>query len=96
MTETEKENMTRMNNFFCGLHFVVGLADSADATLKVWEAHSAEDNSNSSTVQRLVRTACKAFHRRGSQQCGTSTLFRSYMRKEGVHRIPLAVYWESF
>ena len=91
MTDIEKEQLTRMNNFFCGLHYIVGLAECAEATLKVWEAQSTEEGTpNSSSTQRLVRTACKAFHHRGSQQCGTSTLFRAYMRKLGVHKIPLA------
>ena len=26
-SNTEKEILTRMNNFFCGLHFIVGLAE---------------------------------------------------------------------
>lgn len=30
----EKEQLTCMNKFFCGLHFVVGLADSAEEALK--------------------------------------------------------------
>ena len=74
-----------MNNFFCGLHFVVGLADSAGATLKLWESTFEDDlpagtNSSSSGTQRFIRTACKAFHARGSQQAGCSTYFCSYLR----------------
>ena len=91
MTDLEKEHLTRMNNFFCGLHYLVGLADTAEETVKVWEAQSTDQaSSSSSTTQRLIRTACKAFHHRGSQQCGTSTLFRAYLRKEGIQKIPLA------
>ena len=37
-----------------------------------------------------MRTVCKAFHHRGSEQCGSSTLFRTYCRKQGLHCIPLA------
>ena len=80
-----------MNNFFCGLHFLVGLAGAAEETVKLWESQSKEKSASSGT-QRLVRTACKAFHHRGSQQCGTSTLFRTYLRKEGIHKIPLAQF----
>ena len=29
-SETEKEQLTYMNNFFCGLHFLVGLADCTE------------------------------------------------------------------
>ena len=38
MSEEEKEHISRMNNFYCALHFVVGLADAAEATLKVWKS----------------------------------------------------------
>ena len=34
----EKEQLTRMNNFYCGLHFLVALADTAEATVKIWES----------------------------------------------------------
>lgn len=89
LAEPEREQLTRMNNYFCGLHFLVGLADAAEETVKLWESQTKEKSASSGT-QRLVRTACKAFHHRGSQQCGTSTLFRTYLRKEGIHKIPLA------
>lgn len=93
LTEVEREQFTRMNNFFCGLHFLVGLADAAEETLKLWEAQtSSSEVGSTSGTQRLVRTACKAFHHRGSQQCGSSTLFRTYLRKEGIHKIPLAQF----
>ena len=36
-----------MNNFFCGLHYVVGLADCAEETLKVWEANASEEGNTS-------------------------------------------------
>jgi len=76
----------------CGLHFLLGLADTAEV-VKLWEAHStSKEVSASSGTQRLVRTACKAFHHRGSQQCGSSTLFRTYLRKQGIHKIPLAQF----
>ena len=93
--ETEQEQLMRMNNFFCGLHFLVGLAESAEATLKAWEVTLEEDNERdkrSSGVQRLVRTACKAFHHRGSQQAGCSTYFRTYLRRQGITKIPLAAF----
>ena len=33
----QRDQIIRMNNFFCGLHFLVGLAESAEATLALWE-----------------------------------------------------------
>ena len=57
LTKIEKQQMTRMNNFFCGLHYLVGLAESTDKTLSMWEFSLLSDNS----TQTLVCTACKAF-----------------------------------
>ena len=81
----------RMNNF-CGLHFLFGLADSAEEALKQWEAQCLGEFVTSSGTQRLVRTACKAFHHRGSQQSGCSASFRTYLRRHGIYRIPLAAF----
>ena len=93
LTEDEKQQLTRMNNFYCGLHFVVGLADTAEATLKVWESTFNDlDTGNTSGTQRLVRTACKAFHRRGSEQAGCSVQFRTYLLSQNIHKIPLAAF----
>ena len=95
MSLMEQEQLTRMNNFFCGLHFLVGLADAAEAALKQWELSYEEDDGKekkSSGVQRLVRTACKAFHHKGSEQAGCSTHFRAYLRHQGVSKIPLAAF----
>ena len=93
VTETEREQLTRMNNFFCGLHFLVGLADCAEATLKLWEAmYDLPASGKSSGTRRLIRTACKAFHARGSQQAGCSTQFQAYLRNKAIDKIPLAAF----
>ena len=81
-----------MNNFSCGLHFVVGLADAAEETVKLWESNvlPEENVTASSGTQRLIRTACKAFHHKGSQQSGSSPLFQTYLKKHNIQKIPLA------
>lgn len=90
------ENWTALTQvFFRGLHYVVGLAECADKAVNMWEISILSDQiapQGSSGTQRLVRTACKAFHHRGSQQCGTSTLFRSYLKEQGIFKIPLAQF----
>lgn len=90
--ESEQEQFSRMNNFFCGLHFVVGLADAAEEAVKLWESNviPEEKVTVSSGTQRLIRTACKAFHHKGSQQSGSATLFQTYLRKHNIQKIPLA------
>ena len=37
MNEEQRKCVEQINNFFCGMHFVVGLADQASACMKVWE-----------------------------------------------------------
>ena len=37
-SEEDKDQLIRMNDFYCGLHFLVALADSAEATLVMWES----------------------------------------------------------
>lgn len=82
-----------MNNFFCELHFLVGLATSANETFSLWEVqNSSLDKSVSSHTQQLIRTACKALHHQGSQQCGSAVLFKSFLKKNGISKVPLAKF----
>ncbi len=93
MSHSQRNQIIRMNNFFCGLHYLVGLADSAEETIKLWESTIEENgNNNVSGTQRLIRTSCKAFHSRGSEQSGCSVHFRTYLHSQGIHRIPLAQF----
>lgn len=72
LTSDQQASLSKMNNFFCGLHFLVALADAAAATLQNWESlHSDEDDcSSGSGTVRLIRTACKAVQKQCSQQAG--------------------------
>ena len=96
MSSAEQEQLMRMNNFFCGLHFLVGLAEAAEETLKVWESTTEGEevvsSSKSSRTQNLIRTACKSFHHRGSEQAGCSTHFRTHLRHKGIEKLPLASF----
>ena len=78
------------------LHLLVGLADTAKAVVKTWEANVCEIDDqvpgSSSGTQRMIRTACKAFHHRGSEQAGCSLYFCSYCRTNGILKIPLAPF----
>ena len=31
--------MTKVNNLFCGLHYLIGLVETAEATVKLWSSH---------------------------------------------------------
>ena len=39
-----------------------------------------------------MRTACKAFHTRGSEQAGCSLQFQAYLCSKGINRLPLAAF----
>ena len=66
--------------------------------LKAWEANVCEmgDQGRSSDTQCLVRTACKVFHHKGSEQAATgcSLSFHTYyrFRSNGIFKIPLAPF----
>ena len=47
LSDVEREQMTRMNNFFCGLHYLVGLAKCSDKTISFWESSSCDNELSS-------------------------------------------------
>ena len=74
LTENEKQAMSQMHNFFCGMHLVVNMAEHAAESLKLIEGNHSDnskfafvDESESGTL-RLIRTACKAFEKRGMKK----------------------------
>ena len=89
--ESEQQQFNRMNNFFVAS---IGLADAAEETMKLWESNVLSDENVTASfgTQRLIRTACKAFHHRGSQQSGSSPLFQTYLKKHSIPKIPLAQF----
>ena len=101
MTTDEQTSMATMNNFFCGMHLIVGIADVAAATLVQWESAHFEQNppvqskfsckSESGTV-RLIRTACKALSKHCNEQCGVYQAFSSFLLARKVHKNPLATF----
>ena len=101
----EQQSMSSLNNFFCGLHLLVGMADAAASTLVQWEAtHFSEDpagsgvlvrKSESGTV-RLVRTACKALCKHGSEQSGVYQPFTVYLLSNNLPKNPLASFSSIF
>ena len=46
----EQEKMVEVNQFFCGLHYLVGLDDQAEACLKIWESIIHKDKKVGSTT----------------------------------------------
>ena len=95
LTPDQQASISKMNNFFCGLHFLVALADAASATLQQWESmQSAVPDGSSSEcgTMRLVRTACKAIQKQCCQKAGCHTMFKAYLKTQGVTIFPVAKF----
>ena len=95
ITVQEQQSMAQMFNFFCGMHLVVNMADHVSESLKLFEqAHLTDtqsvvsSDSGSGTI-RLIRTACKAFEKRGDEKSGYPLQFNTYLKQNGVEKNPL-------
>ncbi|XP_066920601.1 putative leucine-rich repeat-containing protein DDB_G0290503 [Clytia hemisphaerica] len=102
LTDKEKSKLKNINEFFCGLHYLVGLADQAEATLKVWEgllydkdkkvgslAHGGYSNGESGCL-RTIRTVCKSVQERGCDKSGRMVHFATFLKSEyNITEIPL-------
>lgn len=95
----EQLNLSSLNNFFCGMHVVVGIADTASATLLQWESNTgipvpgpALARKSEPGVIRLIRTACKALSKHGCEQSGVYQPFTAFLKSNGVSQNPLASF----
>ena len=102
LSKEEQSNLTKVNDFFCGLHFVVGLADQAEVCLKSYErlvygddvskkgclAYGGYSNGESGTL-RLVRTLCKAVEEHGCEKSGRMREFELHLQASGYAKNPL-------
>ena len=100
-SEDQKVKLRTMNNYFCGLHFIVGLAGQAQECFKNWETVHFDGKPFGATelprlydntefrVIRLVKTTANAFEKHGNEQMGCMWDFRIYMEKQGI-QVPLA------
>ena len=91
-----RDNISRMNNFFCGMHMIVGLANQAVKSLCEWESvHFAGRKVGANTVpsiydkkecfvQQLVCNATSAFHKRGNEQAGVIADFHAFLDKSDL------------
>ena len=76
-----------MANVFSKLHLLANFATESDKVLNSFEnIILSEDNESiyafntkECGAARLVRTACKAFEARGSDECGVASYFNSYL-----------------
>ena len=98
---SNKKKLLKLIIFFCRLHYLFGLADQAEACLKVWEeimypgqkvgclSHGGYSNGESG-VRRLAWTVCKSVQERGCEKSGRFMSFSTYLKDEfGMASVPL-------
>lgn len=72
------------------------MAETTSEAIRLFEkAHHKDsdlevsENTEAGTI-RLIRTACKAFERRGDEKSGCAVQFHTYLRRLGVKKVHLA------
>ena len=94
----QREAMARMYNFFCGMHFIVGMAEHTAEAVRLFEiAHRESETTTVSTITepteagciRFIVTACKAFEKQGDQKSGRPLQFLSFLKQKGIQTVPL-------
>ena len=106
LTEELQQKLIKLNNFFCGLHGLVHIAESANAALQEAEKQHFPGQvpisdprfrkANESGVCRLVRTACQAFALGGDAKSGCHGKFKVFieesLKTNGFNSLPLTPY----
>lgn len=106
LTEDMQTQLSRLNNFFCGLHGLVHIAESANKNLQECEDHHFGGKApisdqrfrkaTESGVCRLVRTACQAFAYGGDAKNGChgrfSVYVKDFLKQHNFHSLPLTPY----
>ncbi|WAQ95042.1 SPIN3-like protein [Mya arenaria] len=102
MSEEEQLSISKLCNFFCSLHTLVHMAETASKALIEYEVDTGREapildptfkNSAEPGTVRLVRTACKAFSKGGDEKNGQYLTFQTYskdfLRENGFRGVPL-------
>lgn len=93
LSDAEQETLSRLNNFYCGLHILVNFAEVSDGIIKRFEASTKEGplgaegytetanftKKEESGAVRLVRTASKCLARGGDDKSGCYVDFKTFL-----------------
>ena len=88
-----RDKISTVHHFFCGLHYLVGLAEQSEAVFSEWEKVHFEGKVGAGAlpftfetgpgIVRLIRNACKSFTKHGSEQAGCCTDFHTFVEDRG-------------
>ncbi len=88
LTTAEREKLSEMGHFFCKVHPLISFAEAANKAISKFEDACLQSHpkfaipvSGDSGTVRLIRTACKAFQKRGNQIAGMTPYFAAYLNK---------------
>ena len=89
LSNDEQLTISQMHNFYCGMHLVVNMAEHTYESLKLVERNFESETTHAFCTDepgtvRLVRTACKAFERRGDEKSGCPIQFQAYLKRKGI------------
>ncbi|XP_030830480.1 uncharacterized protein LOC105441835 [Strongylocentrotus purpuratus] len=88
LPEEVQKSASDFGPFYCRMHPLINFAEEINRTLKAFEDICTDGKgtralfSGESGATRLVRTASKAFHHRGSDKCGIEDSFTAYLEHE--------------
>lgn len=101
LTDNEQQLCSQINNFYCGLHLLIGIADVCEAVIKKFEIEyldgkligSAEKpelqryHKAESGTLRLLRTSSKAFAMGEDEKNGVFLPWKTYLNSKGEKKI---------
>ncbi|XP_052089225.1 uncharacterized protein LOC127725962 [Mytilus californianus] len=85
LSEPDQLLITKMNNFFCGLHLLVNIADLMCSIFKEWEQTVMnKEVVGESAIIKTVREVCKAFVPVVDNKNGASLELKTYLSRINV------------
>ena len=102
-SETQK-NLIQIHDWYCGYHVLLGISDSADSGLKVFESVSkSEDMEPISTLKLknsetydFIKSVCDLLQSPGSKTMGRAPLFTAYLNNKGKSNQLIPFYGNRF
>ena len=102
LSSDEQNKLLNVHEYFCGLHYLVALADTSEVSLKLWESLIFDDpkkvgslnygsySNGESGPLRLIRTVCKLVQERRCEKSGKMVTFATFLKEtHQVINLPL-------
>ncbi|XP_063446536.1 uncharacterized protein LOC134726070 [Mytilus trossulus] len=95
LPDVEKDILSRMYNFFCGLHLTVNIADVINKVfmqtknIEDFDSDFSHEKAGEADILRALRCVCKAFAVGGDEKCGTSLEFKTYLNRNDIKTVDI-------